>query len=379
VAASLPAAAPAAAVLSTASQRTAAALVRAANSLADAWAAAMLRLWMLASAGASRALRALLLAAVRAVPCLRAEAGRRALLSSLSFGAVLTAALAFPDGFLSGLEVFTSLALNISCGWLVARMFVAPPGSGEVAQQVAWAVPAPWRRVLPAFALVTFGAAVVYDVLETLARFTGWSAAVYLALALADLTLHERGLLRHAVERVAPPAADAIGYKSHSPFLRLVVWANMAMLECLALSTWSGVACDAGDSASAALALWSRLATGALLAAVLLNEVAAAAAVAASGLGSGPRRNGRGSWLLRRAPVALSYAAGLAATGGAVALSACGCGASASVAFYALFVQMACVAAAFLCGEASEGEPDGGGGVGGGEESTLLAVVDYGI
>ena len=254
---------------------------------------------------------------------------------------------------------------------------------------VAWAVPAPWRRVLPAFALATFGAAVLYDILETVARFTGWSASIYLALALADLALHGRGLLRRAVERVAPPAADASG-KSHDPFLRLVVWSNSAMLECLALSTWRGVACDAGDDTSAALALWLRLATGALLTALLLNELAAAAAVAAAGLGGGPRRDGLPAWLLRRAPVALSYASGLAATGGAIALSACGCGASASVAFYALAMQMACVAAAFLCGEASEGgEPDGGesgvgvvgvmsggGGGGGGEGRTLLAAVD---
>ena len=225
-----PTAAAAAAILLTPGLRTAAALVRVANLLMDLVAATLRRLWALASASASRLLRALLLGVARAMPSLRTEEGRRVLLFSSSFGLVLCVALANPAGFVSSLEIFTSLALNISCGWLVAKMFVFPADDTEA--PVAWAVPAPWRRALPAFALASFGAAVLYDVLETLARVMGWSAALLLALAAADLAWHERGL-RRALERILPPAAIAVSAaasSAYNPFLRLVLWGNMGML-----------------------------------------------------------------------------------------------------------------------------------------------------
>jgi len=386
-AAAAPTAVAAAAVLlSSPSLRTAAALVRLANLVMDAVAVARRRLWALASASSSRVLRVVLLSVGRAIPSLRSEEGRRVLLYSVSFGTVFAVALANPSGFVASLEIFTSLALNVSCGLLVARMFEAPPA--EDAAPIAWAVPGPLRRALPAFALASFGAAVVYDVLETLARFMGWTSALLLALAALDLLWHERGL-RHAVERLLPPAVDAAiaGRNAHEPFLRLVLWSNMGMLEALAVAAWSGVACDAGGEERV---FFSRVALGSLLAAMVANELAAAAAVAASGLG--PRRDGV-AWLLRRVPVGLAYVACLAATGGAISLSACGCGASASVAWSSVLSQFAVVAASFLCAEASDsaarivenelvasisaGEVGGGGGEGAGEceRGTLLAVT----
>jgi hypothetical protein len=51
----------------------------------------------------------------------------------------------------------------------------------------------------------------------------------------------------------------------------------------------------------------------------------------------------------------LGYVASLANTGGAVSISACGCGASASFAWWALLVQLASVAAAYIMVEAAEG------------------------
>ena len=387
------AAAAAAMLLTTPSLRTAAALVRLANVLMDGVSAALRRLWTLASASASRALRALLLVVARALPALRSEEGRRALLFSTSFGLVLVIALANPSGFVASLEIFTSLALNLSCGWLVAKMFVFKAAEGD-APVVAWAIPAPWRRALPAFALASFGAAVIYDLIETLARLTGWSAALLLALAAADLVWHERWL-RRVVEWLLPPAGaahafagsgGASGRTAHDPFLRIVLWANMAILEALAFSSWSGIECSAGGDESPTLTFWFDLAVGGLLSSIFLNEAAAVTAVVASGLG--PRRDLL-AWALRRAPVGLAYTASLAATGGAISLSACGCGASASVAWYAVLMSLATVAAAFVCAEASDAAAcaeggssvgaalvGGGGGGGGGESErgTLLAV-----
>ena len=145
------------------------------------------------------------------------------------------------------------------------------------------------------------------------------------------------------------------------------------------MSAWSGVACDAGGDESPTLAFYYKIAVGALAAAIICNEASAVAAVAAAGH-LGLRRDGF-AWLLRRAPVGLAYAACLASTGGAIALSTCGCGASASLAWYSVAMQFATVAAAWLCAEASEaaaeGEAVGGGGGGGeaeGENGTLLAA-----
>ena len=122
------------------------------------------------------------------------------------------------------------------------------------------------------------------------------------------------------------------------------------MLESLAVSQWRGVACE-GDSGF--IVYFLPFAMRSIITAVVLNEVASAISAAAAHLDGA--RSDWPAWLARRLPIVLGYVASLAITGGAVAISACGCGASASFAWWALLVQLASVAAAYITAEAAEG------------------------
>jgi hypothetical protein len=252
---------------------------------------------------------------------------------------------------------------------------------------IAWPLPAALRRWLPGFVSVTFAAAIAWDILETAAYLIGWPAAQWLALAFLSWIWHGRGLAL-CVEALLRPLGWAVpGASAQNPFLHLVhvltreeslplrifltisplfvrnlarpptrllpfrrVWSNIAMLESLAVSQWRGVACE-GDSGF--IVYFLPFAMRSIITAVVLNEVASAISAAAAHLDGA--RSDWPAWLARRLPIVLGYVASLAITGGAVAISACGCGASASFAWWALLVQLASVAAAYITAEAAEG------------------------
>jgi hypothetical protein len=224
---------------------------------------------------------------LRRVPWLGTEPGMRASLYATAFGGVWLTAQAQPSGFLASLEIFTSLALNVSCGLLVGTMYAnarrmaegRPPlhplveggrasgeeeeeeeedGSGDSAGLLSvaetglvevvldgegeggaharahvrpgsgkeeegdgaavgtpkaapalalptptfgrssappWVVPPAFARALPIVAWVTFGAAAVYDIVETLARGMDWADARWV-MALVSVSFSHTALAR---------------------------------------------------------------------------------------------------------------------------------------------------------------------------------------
>ncbi len=195
---------------------------------------------------------------------------KRMLAYVAAFSGVYLVAQADPKAFLAALELFTSLALNSSCGYFIAKMFVrarqltsaaerasqwrkdkgltgqggageeeeasllaASPGTatattatpvkaraeeGPASTDVVVSTPASGSTssagstsVLPfslsprtaafvaPFLFLTFGAAIVLDLFEILARIMGWHAALWVGLAVLDSTLmqsHRKSLLK---------------------------------------------------------------------------------------------------------------------------------------------------------------------------------------
>jgi hypothetical protein len=220
--------------------RTAARLVRFANQVMDVYGVFSARVLALLSTGAAEASRFTYIVLARRVPWIKSEAGRRRLLLGFAFGLVLLLALLNPGSFLFALEVFTSLALNLSSGTLVALMFSAAAagttasggvqtlGDREDAAMsapvvpIAWPLPAALRRWLPGFVSITFAAAIAWDILETAAYLIGWPAAQWLALAFLSWIWHGRGLAL-CVEALLRPLGWAVpGASAQNPFLHLV-------------------------------------------------------------------------------------------------------------------------------------------------------------
>jgi amino acid permease len=333
--------------------RTAARLVFVANQIIDSFWAAVSKVLGLVSSFVTQFGHLALVACARRVPFIRTEVGRRRLLYVFSFGLVILISQSNPGGFLSSLEIFTSLALNISSGVLVSLMYSAAIARSDSVTfsptQIPWPLPAYLRSFLPGFVLTSFSLAVGWDVLEVSARLIGWTSALWLGVAFLAWLWHAR-YLNLVVETLIPSRWRIVGASSNNAFLHLVVWANVSMLEALAVATWSGVECV---SKSEFTSFFLPIANRSLVTAVIVNEVASIAAAASAHLDSS--RTDWPSWVARRVPIFLGYVASLANTGGAVSISACGCGASASFAWWALLVQLASVAAAYIMVEAAEG------------------------
>jgi amino acid permease len=333
--------------------RTAARLVFVANQIIDSFWAAVSKVLGLVTSFISQFGHLALVACARRVPFIRTEVGRRRLLYVFSFGLVIMISQLNPGGFLSSLEIFTSLALNISSGVLVSLMFSAAVLRSDTLSfsptRIPWPLPSYLRDFLPAFVLVSFSLAVGWDILEVSARLIGWTSALWLGLAFIAWLWHAR-YLNLVVETLIPSRWRIVGASSNNAFLHLVVWANVSMLEALAVASWSGVECV---SKSEFTNFFLPIANRSLVTAVIVNEIASIAAAASAHLDSS--RADWPSWVARRVPIFLGYVASLANTGGAVSISACGCGASASFAWWALLVQLASVAAAYIMVEAAEG------------------------
>jgi len=107
--------------------------------------------------------------------CIRTVPRFRALLYSLSFGLVLSLALANPEGFIVFIEVFGSFALNLECGVFISVMAWNAQTSPRFAD-----LPIPLRAARAAqfgligFTAFLFSAACTYDVWSSGAAALGW-------------------------------------------------------------------------------------------------------------------------------------------------------------------------------------------------------------
>lgn len=154
------------------------------------------------------------------IPWVLTEKGLRIVLYILTFGLVLLLAVINPSGFIKALEMFTSLALNLSCGYFIAMMYMtarklesggnpllltensAPPSFPSVSmwstflfthlQNTFGSSSTLLFRInsnlvayyLPLFAAGSFGFAIIYDIIDVATHLLGWKANLGMIIGL---------------------------------------------------------------------------------------------------------------------------------------------------------------------------------------------------